>query len=229
MLCHQKFCCQNFCYQNLCRNALSRSTYLESVAVLPAVPHMTDDGGANLGKRARKRPSTFTAHAHNDRLKKPKVDKADQPVASAGSTRQNDKPKGNLKQQHQTSSRRQLHVKTKAVTPAQPTSLLQPVVLRRSERLKRKVKGIENAETDVGGGQPNKRARTAVNAVGMDEEQPGAVLSAAAALNSKCRNVRLKTVGRGAAKDSSTTKHIPRRRLHRASGMPVARNVLHNQ
>ena len=190
---------------------------------------MMDDGGANLGKRARKRPSTFTAHAHNDRLKKPKVDKADQPVPSAGSTRQNDKPKGNSKQQHQTSSRRQLHVKTKAVTPAQPTSLLQPVVLRRSERLKRKVEGMENAETDVGGGQPNKRARTAVNAVGMDEEQPGAVLSAAAALNSKCSNVRLKTVGRGAAKDSSTTKHIPRRRLHRASGMPVARSVLHNQ
>ena len=252
--------------------------HFKSVCFLPAAPHMTDDGGANLGKRARKRPRTFTTHAHNDRLKKPKVDKvdqpvvyagsirqtmrmkpkdnkadqpiasavstrqnrlkkpkddkADQPVASAGSIRQNDKPKskGKSKQKHQTGSRRQLHVKTKAVTHPQPTSLLQPV-LRRSDRLKRKIEGMEDAEADVSGGhgQPNKRARTAVNAVGMDEAQPGAVFSADAALASECSNVRLKTVGRGAAKDSSKTKHTTRRRLHRTSGIPVACNVLHNQ
>ena len=196
---------------------------------MPAALHMTDDGGANIGKRARKRCAPDNVTAHIQRRKHPKVNKEEQPAPSVGTSRKNDKPKGKgkSKQQHQTGSRRQLHVKTKAVTPPQPTSLLQPIVLRRSERLKRKVEGMEDAETDVGGGQPNKRARTAVTAVGMDEEQPGAVLSAGAALKSECSNVRLKTVGRGAAKDS--TKHITRRRLHRTSGMPVVRNVLHNQ
>ncbi len=40
----------------------------------------------------------------------------------------------------------------------------------------------------------------AVTAVRMDEEQPGAVFSADAALDSECSNARQKTVGKGAAK-----------------------------
>ena len=211
---------------------------------------MTDDGGAKLGKRARKRPNTFTAHTHVERLKKPRVDKVDQPAASAGSTRQKDKPKGKSRQKPQTGSRRQLHIKTKATNPSQPTSLLQPEGLRRSERLKRKVDGMEDAETDVAGGQPSKRACTAVTAVGMDEEQPGAAFSADAALDSECNNARhetaavlsadaapsvgcsnarQKTDGKGAAKQNLGKRNTTRRRLHRTSGLPVARNVLNTK
>jgi len=200
---------------------------------LPVALHMTDDGGAKLGKRARKRPDTLTAHTHIERLKKPKVDKVDQPAASAGSRRKNDKPKGKSKQKNQTGSRRQLHnghVKTKAITLSQPKSLLQPEGLRRSERLKRKAEGMEDdAETDIASGQPNKRACMAVTAVRMDEEQPGAVFSADAALGSECSNARQKTVGRGAAKNHAQNKHTTRRRVDRTSGLPVTRNVPHSQ
>ena len=213
---------------------------------------MRDDGGAKLGKRARKRPNTLTDTDHINRLKKPNLDKTEQPAASAGSTRQmqNDKPKGKSKPKLQTGSKRQLQVKTKASTLPPTTSLLQPEGLRRSARLKRKAEGMEDAETDVTSGQPNKRACMVVNAVGMDEEQPEAVYSADAALDSECSNVRLKTaavlsadaapsvgcsnarqktVGKGAAKKNLGKKKITRRRLHRASGVPVARNVLNTK
>ncbi len=213
---------------------------------------MTDDGGAKLGKRARKRPNTLTDTNDINRLKKPKLGKIEEPAASAGSTRQrqNDKPKGNSKSKLQTGSKRQLQVKTKASTLPPPTSLLQPEGLRRSARLKRKAEGMEDAETDVIAGQPNKRAHMAVNATSIDEEQPEAVLSADAALDSECSNVMLKTaavlsadaapslgcsnarqktVGKGAAKQNLGKKKTTKRRLHRASGVLVACNVLNTK
>ncbi len=219
---------------------------------MPAALHMTDDGGAKLGKRARKRPNTLTDTDHINRLKKPKVDKIEQPAASAGSTRQrqNDKPKGKSKSKLHTGSRRQLPVKTKASTLPPTTSLLQPEGLRRSARLKRKAEGIEDAETDVIGGQPNKRAHMTVTAVGMDEEQPEAVYSADAALDSQCNiarhetaavlsadaapsvgcsNAGQKTVGKGAAKQKLGKKNTARRRLHRTSVVPVAHSVLNTK
>jgi len=101
-------------------------------------------------------PCTLSAHDHVERLKKPKVDKVEQPAASAGSRRQNDKPKGKSKQKHQTGSRQQLHnghVKTKETAQNQPTSLLLPAGLRRSNRLKRKAESTkDDAETDIAGG-----------------------------------------------------------------------------
>ena len=168
---------------------------LQICCFLPAALHMTDDGGAKFGKRARKRPNTLTDTDHINRLKKPKVDKIEQPAASAGSTRQrqNDKPKGKSKPKLHTGSKHQLQVKTKASTLPPSTSLLQPEGLRRSARLKRKAEGMEDAETDVINGQPNKRVHMTVTAVGMDEEQPEAVYSADAALDSECSNGRLKT------------------------------------
>lgn len=210
---------------------------------------MTDDGGAKLGKRARKRPNTLTDTDHINRLKKPKVDKIEQPAASAGSTRQrqNDKPQGKSKPKLHTGSKHQLQVKTKASIFPPPTSLLQPEGLRRSARLKRKAEGMAVAETEGAAGQPNKRAHMIVTAVGMDEEQPEAVHSANAALDSECNNAMLetaavlsadaapsvgcsnakqKTVGKGAAKQNLGKKKTTRRRLHRASGVPVACNVL---
>ena len=239
------------CLKALCRNVFVTATFQISCRS-PAVLHATDDGGAKLGKRARKRPNTFTATDHINRLKKPKVDKVEQPAASAGSTkqRQNDKPQGKSKPKPRTGSRRQLQVKTKASTRSQFTGLLQPEGLQRSERLKRKAEGMEDAETEDAGDQPNKRARTAVKATSMDEEQPGAAFSAAAALDSECNNARhetaavlsadaapstgcsnarQKTVGKGAAKQGLLTKRTTRRRLHRLSGVPVARNVLNTK
>ena len=57
---------------------------------------MTDDGGAKIGKRARKRrlPDTVTAQDHAQRHKQQKIDSMDQPAASAGNSRKSDKPKG---------------------------------------------------------------------------------------------------------------------------------------
>ena len=78
--------------------------------------------------------------------------------------------------------------------------------------------------------QPSKRARTTVSTVGMDEEQPGAVLSADAALDSQSNNARQKTAGRGrgAAKHDLVSEPTTKRRLHQTSGLPLARNVAHS-
>ena len=185
------------------------------------------------------------------RRKQPKIHKVQQPAASAGTSRKNDKPKGKTKATTQTGSRRQLHtagVKTSHTSLEQATSLLLPTGLRRSDRLKRKVESSQDhAEADVTVSQPNKKARTAVGTVGMDEEQPGAVFQADAALDSECSNARhrtaavlsadaapsvgcsnarQKTMRKGAATHNTQPR---RRRLHRTSGLPVANDAPHRK
>jgi len=221
--------------------------------MLPAALNMTDDGGAKIGKRAWKRrsPDTVTAQDHVQRHKQQKSGNMDQPAASAGNSRKSDKPKGKPKAKPQPGSRRQLRnagVKISHTSVEQATSLLQPAGLRRSDRLKRKGESSQDhAEADITVSQPNKRARTAVMTVGMDEEQPRVAFPADAALNSECSNARQKTaavlsadaapsmgcsnarqktVRKGAAKNNTQPR---RRRLHRTSGVPVANNAPHRK
>ena len=220
---------------------------------MPAALNMTDDGGAKIGKRATKRcsPDNVSDNDHTHRRKQPKIDNIDQPAASAGTSRKSDKPKGKPKAKPQPGSRRQLRnagVKISHTSVEQATSLLQPAGLRRSDRLKRKVESSQDhAEADITVSQPNKRARTAVMTVGMDEEQPRVAFPADAALNSECSNARQKTaavlsadvapsmgcsnarqktVRKGAAKNNTQPR---RRRLHRTSGVPVANNAPHRK
>ncbi|DBB01646.1 TPA: hypothetical protein ACH3X1_000282 [Trebouxia sp. C0004] len=95
----------------------------------------------------------------------PRGDKVEQPAASAGSRRRNDKPKGKPKVKLQTGSRRQLHnshVKTNSIACEQGTSLLLPAGLQLSECLKRKGESMkDDADTDIAGGQHHKRVRMA--------------------------------------------------------------------
>lgn len=221
--------------------------------MLPAALNMTDDGGAKIGKRARKRRSSdnVSDNDYTHRRKQPKIDNIDQPAASAGISRKSDKPKGKPKAKTQPGSKHQLRnagAKISHTSVEQATSLLQLAGLRRSDRLKRKVESSQDhAEADVKVSQPNKRARTTVTTVGMDEEQLGAAFSADAALNSECSNarqetaavfsadaapsvgcsnVRQKTVRKGAANTKTQTR---RRRLHQTSGLPVASNAPHRE
>jgi hypothetical protein len=225
--------------------------------MLPAALDMIDDGGAKIGKRARKRrsPDTVTAQDHVQRHKQQKTDNMDQPAASAGNSRKSDKPKGKPKgkpkAKPQTGSRRQLRnagVKTSHTSVEQATSLLQPAGLQRSDGLKRKVESLQDhAEADITVSQPNKRARTAEITVGMDEEQTGAAFPADAALNSECSNARqtiaavlsadaAPSVGCSNARQKTVRKGAAkdnaqprRRRLHRTSGVPVANCVPHRK